>query len=103
MFVVCVNVSVKPESVEAFIDATLDNARNTRQEPGNLRFDVIQALDDAGKFMLYEVYHTPQDFERHQQTEHYARWKAKVTDWMAQPRQAVKYRPHFFGDAEENQ
>lgn len=100
MFVVCVHISVKPEFVSPFIEATLDNAQNTRRESGNLRFDVIQASDAANQFMLYEVYHTPTDLERHQQTAHYQRWKAAVADWMAEPRKGVKHRALFFGDAE---
>ena len=46
MYVVAVTVHVKAEHQEAFIQATLDNARHTRQEAGNVRFDVLQAEDD---------------------------------------------------------
>lgn len=100
MFIVAVTIFVKPESVRAFIDATLDNARNTRKEPGNVRFDVIQSEDDPTRFMLYEAYHVKDDFAKHQQTEHYFRWKDAVTDFMAHPRQAVKHKTLFFGDGE---
>ena len=100
MLVVAVTIFVKPEFVEPFKEATLDNARNTRKEPGNIRFDVLQSDDDPARFMLYEVYKTKEDFPRHQQTEHYARWKEKVTDWMAQPRVGVKHHEVFFGDGE---
>jgi autoinducer 2-degrading protein len=99
MYVVAVTVFVKPEQVAAFIDATLDNARNTRREPGNVRFDVSQAEDDPSRFLLYEVYREKDDFSKHQQTEHYLRWKSTVADWMAQPRVGVKHKPVFFGDA----
>lgn len=100
MYVVSVTVHVKPEFVEKFIEAALDNARNTRREPGNLRFDVSQAEDDPNRFLLYEVYQTREDFAAHQQTEHYLRWKNGVADWMAQPRQGVRHRAIFHGDAE---
>jgi quinol monooxygenase YgiN len=56
MYVVAVTIFVKPENIAPFIEATLDNARNTRREPGNLRFDVLQSADDPARFMLYEVY-----------------------------------------------
>ncbi len=46
--------------------------------------------------MLYEVYKSKDDFVKHQQTEHYARWKQAVADWMAQPRQGVKHNSVFF-------
>ena len=100
MYVVAVTVFVKPELVEKFIEATLDNARNTRQEPGNLRFDVLRAEEDPARFLLYEAYRAKEDFARHQQTDHYLRWKQTVADWMAQPRQGVKHKSVFFGDVE---
>jgi autoinducer 2-degrading protein len=99
MYVVAVTVFVKPPNVQAFIDATLDNARNTRREPGNLRFDVLQAEDDPNRFLLYEAYRAKEDFTAHQQTPHYLKWKQTVADWMAQPRQGVKHHSIFFGDA----
>ncbi len=100
MYVVCVAVFVKPESVDAFIEATLDNARNTRKEPGNVRFDILQQNGDPGRFTLYEVYGVEGDLKAHQQTEHYLRWKETVADWMAQPRQGLKHMSVFFGDGE---
>lgn len=100
MHVVAVTIFVKPEFVMQFIEATLDNARNTRREPGNLRFDVLRAEEDPTRFMLYEAYKAKEDFAKHQQTEHYLRWKSTVADWMAQPRQGVKHHTIFFGDGE---
>ena len=101
MFVVAVTVYVKEPHVREFIEATLDNARNTREEPGNVRFDVSQAEEDPTRFLLYECYHVGEDFAKHQQTEHYLRWKQAVADWMAQSRQGVKHSSIFFGDGEE--
>jgi len=98
MYVVAVTVFIKPEFTEQFKEATLDNARNSRKEPGNLRFDVLQAEDDPTRFLLYEAYRVKEDFAKHQATPHYARWKAAVADWMAQPRQGVKHRSIFFGE-----
>lgn len=98
MYVVAVTIMVKPEFVAQFIEATHDNARNTRLEPGNLRFDVLQSEDDPARFMLYEAYKQKDDFARHQQTPHYARWKQTVTDFMAQPRQGIKHHALFFDD-----
>lgn len=95
MYVVCVTVWVKPEYVDQFIAATQDNHIHTRQEPGNVRFDVLQAEDDPSRFFLYEVYRTKEDFTRHQQTPHYLRWRETVAEWMAQPRQGVRHRSLF--------
>ena len=42
MYIVCVTVHVKPEHVQDFVQATLENARQSRlTEPGNARFDVL--------------------------------------------------------------
>ncbi len=96
MYIVAVTVFVRSQCVQAFIDATLDNARNTRREGGNVRFDVLAAEEDPSRFLLYEAYRTKDDFAAHQRTEHYLRWKAAVGDMMAQPRQGVKHNSVFF-------
>ena len=100
MYVVVVTIHVKPEHAAAFALATLDNAQNSRQEPGNVRFDVLQAEDDPQRFALYEAYHTKEDFAKHQQTAHYSRWKDAVADMMDQPRQGIKHHSIFFGDGQ---
>jgi autoinducer 2-degrading protein len=96
MYVVCVTVFVKPGFEQQFIEATLENARNTRKEPTNLRFDVLQAEEDKSRFFLYEVYQKKEDFASHQQTPHYLKWKQIVADWMAQPRQGIRHNTIFF-------
>ena len=98
MYVVAVTIFVKPEFIEAFRAATLDNCRNSRLEPDNLRFDLLQSEDDPARFFLYEAYKSKQGFADHQATAHFLRWKPKVADWMAQPRQAAKHNSVFFGD-----
>jgi autoinducer 2-degrading protein len=95
MYVVCVKISVLPDRVQEFMEATLDNARGTREEPGNVRFDVLRAVDDPARFFLYEVYKEEDDFKAHQQTEHYLRWKERVAPMMAQPRVGEKYGALF--------
>eukprot|EP00727_Mastigamoeba_balamuthi_P004814 m51a1_g14330 hypothetical protein (103) ;mRNA; f:114752-115132 len=101
VYVVSVSVWVKAGHEEEFRAATVANARGTRREAGNVRFDVAQAVDDPSRFLLYEVYRSPDAFAAHQQTPHYLTWKAAVADWMAQPRQGVKHNSVFFGDGDE--
>jgi autoinducer 2-degrading protein len=98
MYVVCVRVRVKPECVEEFASAILENARGTRSEPGNLRFDVLREVADPTRFFLYEVYRTPEDFAAHQMTAHYLAWRERVADWMAEPRVGVKHTSLFPAD-----
>lgn len=91
MMVVHVHVHVKPEYVEAFRAATIENARNSVKEPGIARFDVIQQNDDPTRFILVEVYRTPEDPGRHKETAHYQAWRDAVAKMMAEPRTSVKY------------
>jgi (4S)-4-hydroxy-5-phosphonooxypentane-2,3-dione isomerase len=95
MLVVCVHIHVKPEYRQEFIEATLENARNTVNEPGNLRFDVILQADDPDRFMLYEVYQDEAASDAHKATAHYARWRDTVATWMAEPRRGVKHAALF--------
>jgi autoinducer 2-degrading protein len=95
MYVVCVTVRVVPERIDPFLQATLENARLSRQEPGNVRFDVLQAEAEPSQFFLYEVYRAKDDFARHQQTPHYLKWKETVAPWMATPRQGVRHLSCF--------
>jgi autoinducer 2-degrading protein len=95
MYVVCVTVRVVPDQIPGFIEATLENARQSRREPGNVRFDVLQAEADPAQFFLYEVYRSKDDFVRHQQTAHYLKWKGIVASWMAVPRQGVRHLSLF--------
>lgn len=95
MFIVHVFVHVKPEQVEGFRNATLENARNSIQEPGIARFDVIQQQDDPTRFVLVEVYRTPDDPARHKETTHYQKWRNAAADMMAEPRTSVKYTNVF--------
>jgi quinol monooxygenase YgiN len=95
MLIVHVFVQVKPEAVEPFRAATLENARSSLREPGVVRFDVVQQEDDPTRFLLVEVYRTAEDPARHKETAHYARWRDAVEPMMAAPRRSVKYRAHF--------
>ena len=99
MLVVHVMVQVKPDYLEEFIQATLENARNSILEPGIARFDVVQQNDDPYKFVLIEIYRTQDDPSRHKETVHYARWRDAVEKMMAVPRYSVKYHNLFPEDA----
>jgi quinol monooxygenase YgiN len=99
MFVVHVFVRVKPDSVDAFKQASAENARHSLREPGVARFDVMQNLEDPTRFVLVEAYRTPADAGKHKETAHYAAWRDTVAGWMAEPRSSVKYENVFPDDA----
>ena len=98
MFIVHVFVHVKPENVDAFLEATLENARQSLQEPGIARFDVVQQIDDPTRFVLVEVYRTAADPSRHKETAHYQIWRDTVAEMMAEPRSSIKYDNIFPDD-----
>src|SRR5688572_33329101 len=91
MLIVHVHVQVKPECVEAFKAASLDNARHSVQEPGIARFDVVQQTDDPARFVLVEAYRTEQAPALHKLTTHYSAWRDAVEPMMAEPRTSVKF------------
>ncbi len=101
MYVVCVHVTVEPDHVDAFVAATLENARATRREPGNLRFDVLRAREEPNKFMLYEVYRDESGMAAHKKTPHYAKWAEIANPIMQQKRVGVKYDALFPEDPEQ--
>lgn len=98
MLIVHVFVHVKPDQVDAFKTASLENARQSLQEPGIARFDVIQQHDDPTRFVLVEVYRTAHDPAHHKETAHYATWRDTVADMMAEPRTSIKYTNLFPGE-----
>jgi (4S)-4-hydroxy-5-phosphonooxypentane-2,3-dione isomerase len=92
MHIVLVHIHVRPDAIEPFLQATIDNARHSLQEPGVARFDVLQSVEDPARITLVEVYRHPDDVARHKETEHYARWTGAVAGWLAEPRTRSVYR-----------
>jgi quinol monooxygenase YgiN len=99
MLVVHVHVHVKAESVGSFLVETRENATQSLNEPGILRFDVVQQKDDPTRFVLVEVYRDADAPLRHKETAHYARWRDAVESMMATPRSSVKFDAVFPEDA----
>src|SRR3954470_17049190 len=91
LIVVHVHAHVKPDAVEAFRAASMENSRESLREPGVARFDVVQSTEDPTRFVLVEVYLTAEAPAAHKATAHYARWRDAVADLMAEPRSSVKY------------
>ena len=91
MLIVHVHVHVKAEFIDAFKQATVENAQNSVQEPGIARFDVVQQQDAPEKFVLVEVYRDADAPAKHKETAHYAKWRDTVAPMMAEPRTSVKF------------
>ena len=91
MHVTLVHVHVLPDHIDDFIRASEANHAASIQEPGNLRFDILQSSDDAARFVLYEAYRSAGDAAAHKETAHYLAWRESVADWMAEPRQGIPF------------
>ena len=90
LLVVFVDCHVKNESVDAFVEATKANARESAKEPGIARFDVLQDREDATRFVLVEIYRDADAPAAHKATAHYAAWRDAVAPMMAEPRTSRK-------------
>ena len=95
MHIVHVFIHVKPDQVEAFKKVSLENAKNSLKEPGVARFDLIQQTDDPTRFVLVEVYRTPEDAPKHKETAHYNNWRESAEPMMTEPRTRIVYSNIF--------
>lgn len=92
MIVTTVTVYVKPENIDDFIEATTENQEASIEEPGNMRFDVLQSMTDPTRFLLYEAYQSEEEAAAHKKTEHYLKWRKTVANWMTKPREGIPHR-----------
>jgi autoinducer 2-degrading protein len=84
---------VKEENVDEFIDSiTLDSIGSTNEEPGCLRFDVYQNVNDPTELYLYEVYSNADAFEYHRGTPHIKNWQETVKDMYDESRKGQNGR-----------
>jgi autoinducer 2-degrading protein len=86
MLALFVSLRVKPDMRNRFLAVAEDDSTcSVRDEPGCVRFDVLQAEDDQNHFFFYEVYSDEAAFQAHTQAPHYARWAAARDDVLAEP------------------
>ena len=91
MHVLLVTIQIQPEHREAFIQSMLDDARGSvLNEPGCLRFDVLQDSQDPNKIYLYEAYRDEAAFQAHGQTPHLARWRKASEEVLSEPTSATR-------------
>jgi autoinducer 2-degrading protein len=91
MFIALVHVHVKPDQVDAFKDLIRANHLGSVQEPGCIRFDVAQSVDDPTRFALWEWYVDATAAAAHKETPHYLAFKAGASDMMAEKRVLVRF------------
>ena len=91
MLIIHVHVHVKPECIDAFREASVENAGHSIREPGIAQFDLLQQNDDPTRFLLLEVYRDQAANDAHKETAHYAKWRDTVAPMMAEPRRRTIY------------
>ncbi len=93
MIVYSVSVQVTEGNEEDFRKATKANYKETRKELGNIRFDVLQSVEDPCHFVLYEVYRSDEAVTAHKATAHYKVWRETVAPWMSRDRNGERFNP----------
>ena len=85
-----VKVRVKPDMRQKFLDAIEVDALGSEQdEPGCVRFNVLQDDADENVYYFYEVYRDEVAVEAHRAAPHYAVWKA-AADTLDGPNERVE-------------
>eukprot|EP01038_Epipyxis_sp_PR26KG_P008198 gene8198-11089_t len=95
LLAVMVEVNVKPGCEKEFIEFTIENCKNSINEPGVTRFDFLRRVDNPSSFLLVEIYNNANAPAQHKQTSHYNKWAKAVEGMMATPRSARKYGSLF--------
>lgn len=75
MFIWQVHHFIKPEEVENYKAATLENVRQSVLEPGILRFEMLQDKEDPTHFSLFEIYRDLEARQSHLETAHFKAWR----------------------------
>ncbi len=87
MYVNLVSINIKPEHKKAFMAAMIENARDSmKNEPGCLRFDIVELKDNPNQLILYEIYITEKSLDDHRNYPHFIKWRDTVKDMFASER-----------------
>ena len=81
MHVIVSTHKIKHEHLEEYLANLRRHAETSAAEPGCIRFEVLQELDDPTVVCLYEVFRDADAFKVHQHSEHHDRWMAMSADW----------------------
>lgn len=94
-----IKVEIKPERRQDFLAAIeVDAVGSETDEPGCVRFNVLQDAEDENVYYFYEVYTSEAAVTAHREAPHYAVWRA-AADTLAAPPQRIECRSVFPSDA----
>lgn len=91
MLIQMVSIAVKEGHAAEFLEAFRINYEGTRQEPGNLRFDVLRDPNDENNFLIYEVFESEAALDEHRKTPHYKECVRLIDPILTGPRTKVFY------------
>ena len=81
MYVIIAPIQIREGHKEQFIQAIIEDAKGSvNDEPGCLRFDVIQDAGDENRIWLYEVYQDEAAFQAHTQAPHFIKFRDATAD-----------------------
>jgi len=83
VFVLQVDIRIRPENVDAFMAKLAENAAAARSEPACRQFDVLVDPKDRTAVMLYEVYDDEKAFEEHQQRPAFRKYMDEAVPLLA--------------------
>ncbi|MCJ8149640.1 antibiotic biosynthesis monooxygenase [Shinella sedimenti] len=92
MLIQMVSINVKPGHAAEFLEAFRINYEGTRQEPGNVRFDVLRNPEDENSFTIYEVFTSPEAVDEHRKTAHYQECVRRIDPILSGPRTKTFYQ-----------
>ena len=91
MISLVVKLRIKPEHRDTFLKAIeVDALGSERDEPGCLRFNVLQSESDENVYFFYEVYKDEAALDAHRAAPHYAVWREAAAIALDGPAEATR-------------
>ena len=82
MYVIIAPIQIKDGYKEQVVAGIVENASGAvHDEPGCLRFDVVQDANDGNRIWVYEVSKDEAAFQAHTQAPHYLKFREASEGW----------------------
>ncbi|MFZ4896516.1 putative quinol monooxygenase [Plantibacter sp. Mn2098] len=86
MYHVAVFFDVQPEHRQDFINAAIKDGQDSgANEPGTLRFELIQDETNENRFYLNEGYESAEAFDIHANGQYFAEFFAEISSYVEGP------------------
>jgi (4S)-4-hydroxy-5-phosphonooxypentane-2,3-dione isomerase len=99
MLVNLVKVRIRPGQRQRFLDAIeYDALHSESDEPGCLRFNVLQDTQDADVYYFYEIYTDAAALDAHRAAPHFEVWRTASADVLDGPAERTMCETVFPAD-----